>query len=185
VESGGARMIRFAAVAGLLASIVAACAKSNAVERTAPAPTTAAVTTARRIDDSVDVDLIIDALRKLPGEFRFFDPEQTGYVFTGGDALFREIAALDSAAVPTLVECLGNAEPAAATLEGRPVSLAVLCFRALTWTRWFETRRRSRSLPLGPGGVGGVRLRSTPEELIRARNWWRAYLAAGAPLGRP
>jgi hypothetical protein len=169
-------------LATLLGTVVAACARPAAVEQPVPTPSVRAPESAAAPQD---VDQLIEALRHLPGEFRFIDPEQTGYYFTGSEALFRRIGELDSIAVPKLIECFGHTEPAAATLDGRPVPIAVMCFQAFLRTEWFQARRRTRTLPLGPQGIGAVRLRSTPEELARTRHWWRTYIAAGAPLGRP
>jgi hypothetical protein len=170
--------MRLLSIGTLLLAVAAGCAPPP------PLPERVESTLPQGPDVPRSVDQLIEALRTLPGDFRFIDPEQTGYMFTGSEALFRQIAALDSVAVPKLIDCFGQADPTAATLDGQPVPIAVLCFQAFIRTRWFQARRRTRTLPMGAQGVGAVRLRSTPEQLVRARDWWRVYLAAGAPLGR-
>ena len=60
------------------------------------------------------------------------------WVFSGDRKLFEVIAAHGDSAVARLVDCLDNTTAALATVEGRPVSMGVLCYEALRFTAYAE-----------------------------------------------
>jgi hypothetical protein len=169
----------FSISVGIVASF-AACTRPGPqvplVATPSPNPPTAA--------SAATVDSLIHALRELPGRLRYIDPERTGSVFDGSEALFRAIGEADTVAVPALIECFGNVEPTAATLDGRPVQLGKLCFRAFGYTHYYAQRLRSAAwmAELKTTGLLPAHLEATDEQLRLARDWWRRYYAAGSPL---
>ena len=131
-----------------------------------------------------EIDSLVLALGHLPGEFRYIDAERTGSYFTGGEDLFHALGRADTVAVPRLIECLGDLRPSAATVDGRPVQRAKMCFRAFGYTPYYQKRLRSATWMTDLKRVGLLpgRLGATDEEVLEALDWWRRYFAAGSPV---
>ena len=165
-------------VALLLVLIAIGCA-TGSPPAARPSPADSPATSA-----SSDIDSLIIALGRLPGEFRYIDAERTGSYFTGGEALFRAVGRADTLGVQRLIECFGDLRPSAATVDGRPVQHAKMCFRAFTFTPYYAKRLRSATWMTDLKRIGLLpgRLSATDDELLQARDWWRRYFAAGSPV---
>ncbi|HEX7041204.1 MAG TPA: hypothetical protein VF202_13890 [Trueperaceae bacterium] len=112
---------------------------------------------------------LIEKLGQLPGSF-----ERTGrsgaYAFTGDRNVIHAIVLFEDAAVPRLVDCLDNTEPAAATLNGEPVPVGVMCYEALRFTASYEATDEQGDLdPTWPGYIGPD---ATAEDLRAAKGAW-------------
>jgi hypothetical protein len=143
--------------------------------------------------DSVSVKQLVARLRTAHGQF--VDDAGVGFSLIPGSpadqAIVDSLVALDGAAIPLLVECLGDTtvslieyhEP----LIGRdtvfraaystPVSQGAVCFWPLIGTRWFQARMRRRAFSeefMTQIGVSFHRLDAPAQ--IRTREAWRAYL---------
>jgi hypothetical protein len=75
-------------------------------------------------------------LGQLPGSYSIGAHGQ--WVFSGDRKLFEAIAAHEDSAVARLVDCLDDTTAAIATVEGRPVSVGVLCYEALRFAAYAE-----------------------------------------------
>ena len=132
-------MVSFARLGLLLAVAVSACRRPPArridTARTeAPAPQPSAQTTVPVPRSVSELDTLLGRLRSYRGPLR-----EQGWEYDGKWGLFAALAALPDSnpvladtAVARLVECIGRPEPAAATLDGRAISIGVLCYRALS-----------------------------------------------------
>lgn len=56
------------------------------------------------------------------------------YVFTGDRDIIYAFSTFEDSAVVRVVECLDDLEPAAATLDGDPVPMGVMCLEVLRCT---------------------------------------------------
>lgn len=80
-------------------------------------------------DSSLAIGSFMDSLRTLTGEFS--SPDGAQWRFSGDQRLLADAAELDDAVVDSLVACLGDTSSSNATLAGRPVPRAIVCFEAL------------------------------------------------------
>ena len=142
--------------------------------------------------DSASVKRLLTRLRTAHGEF-----DDDGHVFSLSPAspmdkaIIDSIVALDSAAIPQLVECLGDTtvslieyhEPLVVrdsivrAAYSIPVSQGAVCFLPLIGTKWFQSRMRRRAFSqefMEHLDVSYHRLNASAQ--IRTREAWRAYL---------
>jgi len=93
-----------------------------------------------------------------------------------GEHVFSDLPALGALLDPAgeeqlrvLVACIDDPRPARATLDGQPVSLGVMCYRALRLIAYVE-------LPQWPGHIGPL---ATPAQRKAAREAWQEALRRG------
>ena len=108
--------------------------------------------------------------RLLAAEGRFvWDNGRQDYVFSDRPALAGLLGPSAEASLPALVDCIDDPRPAQATLDGKAVSLGVVCHQALRLVAYVEQ-------PDWPGHVGPL---ATPEERTAAKAAWESALAEG------
>ena len=106
------------------------------------------------------------ALQTFEGRFEWSIARQD-YSFSDRPGLGVLLGRERGALVPALVACIDDPRPAAATLDGRPVSLGVMCYQALRQTAYVEADN-------WPGHIG---LFALPSERTAAKEAWQAALA--------
>ena len=126
--------------------------------------------------DSLDVQLA--AALRTPGQF--FEAGDNAFALTSDSTLHRLSA--DRGAVPRLVECLGWDRRAAATWQGYPVFVGVVCFHALMATQYFDKLNVGFDWPQALQDSGWISYRTESLSKLRAaRDWWREQLRRVPP----
>lgn len=110
-----------------------------------------------------------DALQHFEGSFRW-SPDRNEHVFSDRPGLATLLEPSPEEKLPDLVACIDDPRPARATLDGKAVSLGVVCYQALRLLAYVEK-------PDWPGHIGP---QATPAERRAAREAWQAVLKEGA-----
>lgn len=107
-----------------------------------PIPPARAVRRARvQVPRSVaELDTLLEQLRRYDGALREqnWEYDGAGGMFAALAALADSEPALADTAVVRLVACLGEPAPARAQLDGRAISMGVLCYKALSVFAYHE-----------------------------------------------
>jgi hypothetical protein len=110
-----------------------------------------------------------DALQHFEGSFRW-DAPQRAHVFSNRPGLAALLEPSPEQRLAALAACIDDPRPARATLDGKAVSLGVMCYQALRLLAYVEK-------PDWPGHIGPL---ATPAERRAARAAWQAVLDDGA-----
>lgn len=110
-----------------------------------------------------------DALQRFEGSFRW-DAARGEHDFSDRPGLAALLGAAPEQRLPELAACIDDPRPARATLDGKAVSLGVMCYQALRLLAYVEQ-------PDWPGHIGPL---ATPAERRAARAAWQAVLEEGA-----
>ena len=119
-------------------------------------------------DNARTLDLLIDSLRYLPGQFVLL-PENR-WSFVGANALFAAFVPFADSGVVRLVDCLDAPGEGAATVDGRKVPIGVLCTWALRRVASFEWGEADEVNGRWPGAVEPT---ATRQQLEAAGRAWR------------
>ena len=128
---------------------------------------------------SITPQRAVAALARVRG--RFAEVGDNAFVLLGATATdnstLRQVAALEAAVVPTLIDCLADTSPARVEYAGVPASVGAVCFSALLETR-FVQERLGRDGDTNPAASGWVSYRAIePAQQQRARAEWRVWFA--------
>jgi hypothetical protein len=95
---------------------------------------------------------------------------------TAADAsVLRQVAALEAAAVPALIDCLADTSESLVEYDGAPTSLGAVCFWVLISTRYVQDRLQ-HGRDRNPAPAGWVSYRAIePEQQRHARKEWGAW----------
>jgi hypothetical protein len=90
-------------------------------------------------------------------------------------SVLEQIAALDEATVPALIDCLADTSESRVTYGGVPTSLGAVCFWTLISTRFVQDHIQ-QGRDTNPALAGWVGYRAIePEQQRHARRVWRAW----------
>ncbi|GAB4354967.1 MAG: hypothetical protein Kow00114_05040 [Kiloniellaceae bacterium] len=109
-----------------------------------------------------------ESLRSFEGRFAW-DAGRQDYIFSDRPGLAALIDPVTDDTLAALVACIDDPRPAAATLDGAPVSLGALCYQALRQSAYVEAEN-------WPGYIGPL---ADPEARATAKRAWQAALAEG------
>jgi hypothetical protein len=107
-----------------------------------------------------------DSLLAYEGRFEW-NAERQDYIFSDRPGLDGLLEPLRKDTLAKLVDCIDDPRSAAATLDGKPVSLGVMCYQALRQTAYVEADN-------WPGHIGPL---AGPEARQAAKQAWQATLA--------
>ena len=127
-------------------------------------------------------DQSIAQLMELEGSFDTTSESGGLIVFVGDLVLFNEFRGRGHEAVDAVVGCLDNESQTRVLLEGRRVSVGVLCLEALDRTAMYEAADSTGDID--PGWPGYASRAATAAELRAAKESWRKVLARRAYLLR-
>lgn len=117
-----------------------------------------------------------ESLLRIEGAF-VWNAARQGYLFSDRPGLAALLSPSPEASLPALVACLDDPRPARATLDGRAVTLGVVCYQALRLVAYVEAPDvRGEAWP---GHIGPL---AAPDERLVARRAWEAALAEGRYL---
>lgn len=157
------------ALAGALAAILTGCRQHPRAE----VALSSAETHAAAVVSADSLPALIGALRSLKGTYKHGKSGQ--WVFDGDRSLFAAIAAFGDSSVARLAACLDDSSPSAATLDGRPVPVGVVCYEALLYTADAEPEGSDS------GEWPGIVLpTATLEQLGAAKTAWEHVIGAHA-----
>lgn len=161
--------VKFSAVV-----LLSACGSPNGdTTKTNDAESASAVILRAPPSSSSSVAELIDSLRLISGVFT--RGGSRAWEFSGDHALFSRLAQLGDSSVIALVECLDDARPAKATVEGRQVSVGVMCYAALQ--RMAYSMEHEDADLTWPGAVEPT---ASTEQLKAAKAAWKEVLRKGA-----
>lgn len=110
-----------------------------------------------------------DALQRFEGSFHW-DAARGEHVFSDRPGLAALLGPAPEQRLAELAACIDDPRPGRATLDGKAVSLGVMCYQALRLLAYVEQ-------PDWPGHIGPL---ATPAERRTARAAWQAVLGEGA-----
>jgi hypothetical protein len=107
----------------------------------------------------------------LAGVAGVYTAAATGYDYSAREELERILSTAEPRAiVPVLVDCLDNSAPSRSTLDGRPVSVGMVCYEALTQLVYYEPTAPSGDVALEWEGY--VAPSASAQDLRAAKKAW-------------
>lgn len=107
-----------------------------------------------------------ESLRAFEGRFDW-DAARQDYIFSDRPGLAALIEPVAEGSLAALVDCIDDPRPAAATLDGKPVTLGALCYQALRQSAYVEADN-------WPGHIGPL---ADPAARKAAKQAWQQALS--------